>query len=146
MYDYLIVGSGFFGAVCAYELNKKGKKVLVIEKRDHIAGNAYTDDQNGIHVHRYGAHIFHTNNREIWDYVNKFAEFNNFINSPIANYKGKLYNLPFNMNTFYQLGGLVHQRKQRKKLNLKQMVIVLKMLIIWKKRQYHWLATISIIP
>ncbi|HBX8025986.1 TPA: UDP-galactopyranose mutase [Klebsiella pneumoniae] len=116
MYDYLIVGSGFFGAVCAYELNKKGKKVLVIEKRDHIAGNAYTDDQNGIHVHRYGAHIFHTNNREIWDYVNKFAEFNNFINSPIANYKGKLYNLPFNMNTFYQLWGVSTPAEAKEKI------------------------------
>ena len=103
MLDYLIVGSGFFGAVCAHELNKKGKRVLVVEKREHIAGNAYTEDNNGIQVHKYGAHIFHTNDKNIWDYVNQFAEFNNFINSPVANYKGELYNLPFNMNTFYKL-------------------------------------------
>lgn len=106
MYDYIIVGAGFFGAVCAHELTKKGKRVLVIEKRDHIAGNAYTEDCEGINVHKYGAHIFHTNDQEIWDYVNQFSEFNNFINSPMANYKGKLYNLPFNMNTFYQLWGV----------------------------------------
>ncbi|XXD09014.1 UDP-galactopyranose mutase [Klebsiella sp. R445] len=105
MYDYLIVGAGFFGAVCAHELTKKGKRVLVIEKRNHIAGNAYTENCDGINVHKYGAHIFHTNDKTIWNYVNQFSEFNNFINSPMANYKGKLYNLPFNMNTFYQLWG-----------------------------------------
>lgn len=105
-YDYLIVGSGLFGSICAYELKKKGFKILVIEKRDHIAGNIYTEDHNGIHVHKYGAHIFHTNNKIVWDYINSFAEFNRFTNSPIANYKGKLYNLPFNMNTFYQLWGV----------------------------------------
>lgn len=104
-YDYLIVGSGLFGSVCAYELNKIGKRVLVIEKRAHIAGNIYTENKVGIHVHVYGAHIFHTNNKKVWDYVNQFAEFNRFTNSPLANYKGKLYNLPFNMNTFYQLWG-----------------------------------------
>ncbi|MGL4726211.1 MAG: UDP-galactopyranose mutase [Scandinavium sp.] len=105
MYDYLIVGAGLFGSVCAHELTKKGKKVLVIEKRNHIAGNAYTENVNGIHVHKYGAHIFHTNDKEIWEYVNSFVEFNRFTNSPLANYKGMLYNLPFNMNTFYQLWG-----------------------------------------
>ncbi|HCM6242999.1 TPA: UDP-galactopyranose mutase [Klebsiella pneumoniae] len=105
MFDYLIVGSGFYGAVCARELTKKGKNVLVIEKREHIAGNAYTDNVNGIQVHKYGAHIFHTNDKEIWEYVNQFAEFNNFINSPVANHKGELYNLPFNMNTFYKMWG-----------------------------------------
>jgi UDP-galactopyranose mutase len=105
MYDYLIVGAGLFGSVCAYELTKKGKKVLVIEKRNHIAGNAYTENVDGIQVHKYGAHIFHTNDKEIWEYVNSFVEFNRFTNSPLANYKGKLYNLPFNMNTFYQLWG-----------------------------------------
>ncbi|SBK34377.1 UDP-galactopyranose mutase [Klebsiella pneumoniae] len=105
MYDYLIVGAGFFGSVCAHELTKKGKKVLVLEKRGHIAGNAFTENHDGIQVHKYGAHIFHTNDKKIWDYVNQFAEFNNFINSPIANFKGKLFNLPFNMNTFYQLWG-----------------------------------------
>lgn len=106
MYDYLIVGAGFYGAVCAHELNKRGKHVLVIEKRNHIAGNAYTENIDGINVHKYGAHIFHTNDKNIWDYVNQFVEFNNYINSPLANYKGNLYNLPFNMNTFYQLWGV----------------------------------------
>jgi len=104
-YDYLIVGAGLFGAVCAHELHKRGKSVLVIEKRDHIGGNVYTEDQGGIQVHKYGAHIFHTNDKEIWDYVNSLVEFNRFTNSPLASHKGKLYNLPFNMNTFYQLWG-----------------------------------------
>ncbi|MEZ9487488.1 UDP-galactopyranose mutase [Vibrio breoganii] len=104
-YDYVIVGAGLYGAVCARELTDSGKKVLVIDKRPHIAGNVYTEDVKGIQVHKYGAHIFHTNDREIWDYVNRFANFNRFTNSPLANYKGKLYNLPFNMNTFYQLWG-----------------------------------------
>lgn len=104
-YDYIIVGSGLFGSVCAHELNKKGKKVLVIEKRMHIGGNIYTETKNNIHVHKYGAHIFHTNDKEIWDYINQFGEFNRYTNSPIASYKGKLFNLPFNMNTFYQLWG-----------------------------------------
>jgi UDP-galactopyranose mutase len=104
-YDYIIVGAGLFGAVCACELNKKGKRVLVIEQRDHIGGNVYTEDQGGIQIHKYGAHIFHTNEKAIWDYVNSFVEFNRFTNSPLASYKGKLFNLPFNMNTFYQLWG-----------------------------------------
>lgn len=105
-YDYLIVGSGLFGAVFACEMKKKGKKCLVIERRDHIAGNVYTESVEGINVHKYGAHIFHTSNKEVWDYVNSFVEFNRYTNSPIANYKGDLYNLPFNMNTFYQLWGV----------------------------------------
>lgn len=105
-YDYLIVGAGLFGAVFAHEMFKKGKKCLVIEKRDHIAGNAYTELKENINVHKYGAHIFHTNNKEIWEYINQFADFNRFTNSPIANYKGELYNLPFNMNTFYQMWGV----------------------------------------
>lgn len=104
-YDYIIVGAGLFGAVCACELNKKGKRVLVIEQREHIGGNVYTEDQGGIQVHKYGAHIFHTNDKAVWDYVNSFVEFNRFTNSPLASYKGKLFNLPFNMNTFYQLWG-----------------------------------------
>ncbi|MCE9950348.1 UDP-galactopyranose mutase, partial [Hafnia paralvei] len=106
MYDYLIVGAGLFGSVCAHELSKKGKKVLVVEKRSHIGGNVYTENCDGIHVHKYGAHIFHTNDKEIWEYVNSFAEFNRFTNSPLASYKDKLFNLPFNMNTFYQLWGV----------------------------------------
>lgn len=105
MYDYLIVGSGLYGSTCAHELTKRGKRVLVVEQREHIGGNIYTENVDGIQVHRYGAHIFHTNNRELWDYINQFAEFNRFTNSPVANYRGKLYNLPFNMNTFYQLWG-----------------------------------------
>ncbi|EGT2248784.1 UDP-galactopyranose mutase [Escherichia coli] len=106
MYDYLIVRAGLFGAVCAHELNKKGKKLLVIDRRDHIAGNAYTENNGGIQVHKYGAHIFHTNDKDIWNYVNSFVEFNRFTNSPLASYGDKLYNLPFNMNTFYQLWGV----------------------------------------
>lgn len=104
-YDYLIVGAGLFGSVCARELKKKGFTVLVIERRNHIGGNVYTENVDGVHVHKYGAHIFHTNDKEVWDYVNELSEFNRFTNSPLANYKGKLYNLPFNMNTFYQLWG-----------------------------------------
>lgn len=103
MYDYLIVGAGLFGSVCAYELAKSGKKVLVIDKRNHIAGNIYTKEIEGINVHEYGAHIFHTNEKWVWDYVNQFADFNNFINQPIARFKNEIYNLPFNMNTFTKL-------------------------------------------
>ena len=105
-YDYLIVGAGFYGAVSAYELKKKGYKCLVIEKRNHIGGNCYTETVDGINVHKYGAHIFHTNDREIWEYVNQLVEFNRYTNSPVAINNGKLYNLPFNMNTFYQIWGV----------------------------------------
>ena len=105
-YDYLIVGAGLYGAVMAYELTKKGKKCLVIDRRDHIAGNIYCEDVEGIHVHKYGAHIFHTSDKKIWDYINQFAEFNNYINSPVAVYKDELYNLPFNMNTFSKMWGI----------------------------------------
>ncbi|WP_077615428.1 UDP-galactopyranose mutase [Caenibacillus caldisaponilyticus] len=115
-YDYLVVGSGLFGSVFAYEASKRGKKVKVIEKRNHIAGNIYTENIEGINVHRYGAHIFHTNNKEIWEYVNRFAEFNHFINSPIANYKGEIYNLPFNMNTFNKLWGVVTPEEAKAKI------------------------------
>ena len=102
-YDYLIVGSGLFGSIFAYEANKRGKKCLVIDKRKHIGGNIYCENIEDINVHKYGAHIFHTSNKEVWDYVNSFVEFNRYTNCPVANYKGELYNLPFNMNTFYQL-------------------------------------------
>lgn len=105
-YDYLVVGAGLFGATFAYEAAKRGKRVKVIEKRDHIAGNIYTKEVDGIQVHQYGAHIFHTSNKEVWDYVNQFAEFNRYTNSPVANYKGEMYNLPFNMNTFNQMWGV----------------------------------------
>ena len=104
-YDYLIVGAGLYGAVFAHEAKKYGKKCLVIDKRDHLGGNTFCEDIDGINVHKYGAHIFHTNDKFIWDYVNNLAPFNRYTNSPLANYKGKLYNLPFNMNTFYQLWG-----------------------------------------
>lgn len=107
MYDYLIVGSGLYGAVFAHEAKKAGKSVLVIDKRPNIAGNVYTEDVEGIHVHKYGAHIFHTNNKKVWDYVNQFAVFNRFTNSPVANYKGELYSLPFNMYTFNRMWGVV---------------------------------------
>ena len=102
-YDYLIVGAGLYGSVCAYELAKRGHKCLVIDKRDHLGGNIYTKEIEGVNVHFYGAHIFHTSNEEIWRYINQFAEFNNFINSPIAIYEGKRYHLPFNMNTFVEI-------------------------------------------
>lgn len=102
-YDYLVVGAGLYGAVFAYEAKKKGKTCLVIDKRDHIAGNIYCENISGINVHKYGAHIFHTSDKKIWEYVNQFAEFNNYINSPVARYKNELYNLPFNMNTFSKM-------------------------------------------
>lgn len=106
-YDYLVVGAGLFGAVFAHEAVKAGKTILVVDKRPHIAGNVYTEDVEGIHVHKYGAHIFHTNNRTVWNYVNQFAEFNRFTNSPVANYHGELYSLPFNMYTFNKMWGVV---------------------------------------
>ena len=105
-YDYLIVGAGLYGAVFAHELTKRGKRVLVIDRRDHIAGNIYTREIEGINVHEYGAHIFHTSDREVWDYVNRFAEFNHYVNCPVAVYKDELYNLPFNMNTFSKMWGV----------------------------------------
>ncbi len=106
-YDYLIVGAGLFGAVFAHEAKVAGKTCLVVDKRDHIAGNIYTEEVEGINVHRYGAHIFHTNNKEVWDYVNRFAVFNRYTNSPVANYHGEIYNMPFNMNTFNKMWGVV---------------------------------------
>lgn len=105
-YDYLVVGSGLFGAVFAHEAMKAGFSVLVLEKRDHIAGNIYTEKVEGIDVHKYGAHIFHTSDKNIWSYVDQFAEFNHFVNSPVANYKGEMYNMPFNMNTFSKMFGI----------------------------------------
>lgn len=102
-YDYLIVGAGLFGSVFAHEMTKRGKKCKVIDKRNHVAGNIYTEEMIDVQVHKYGAHIFHTSDREVWEYMEQFCEFNHYVNSPIANYKGELYNLPFNMNTFYQM-------------------------------------------
>lgn len=115
-YDYLIVGAGLFGATFAYEANKRGKKCLVIDKRDHIGGNIYCKKIENINVHQYGAHIFHTSNKKIWDYVNSFVEFNRYTNSPIANYKGEIYNLPFNMNTFNKLWGVVTPEEAKAKI------------------------------
>ena len=108
MYDYLIVGSGLFGVVFAHEMKKKGKSCLVLERRSHAGGNVYCEEKDGINVHQYGAHIFHTSYKEVWEYVNSFVEFNNYVNSPVANFRGELYNLPFNMNTFTKLWPEVH--------------------------------------
>lgn len=105
MYDYVIVGAGLYGAVFASEMSKRGKRCMVLDKRPHIGGNLYTKNIEGINVHQYGAHIFHTDNEDIWKYINQYGQFNNYINSPLANYKGEIYNLPFNMNTFYQMWG-----------------------------------------
>lgn len=116
MYDYLIVGAGLYGSVCAREFTDAGKKVLVIDKRDHIAGNVYTEKVEGINVHKYGAHIFHTNDKRVWDYVQRFATFNRFTNSPVANYKGELYSLPFNMYTFNKMWGVVTPQEAAKKI------------------------------
>lgn len=116
MYDFLVVGAGLFGAVFAREAKQSGKKVLVIDKRNHIAGNIYTEKKEDINVHKYGAHIFHTNNKHVWDYVNQFADFNRFTNSPVANYKGELYSLPFNMYTFNKMWGAVTPQEAQKKI------------------------------
>ena len=116
-YDYLIVGSGLFGSIFAYEANKKGKKCLVIDKRSHIGGNIYTENVDGINVHKYGAHIFHTSNKEVWEYIQQFAEFNRYTNSPIARYKDELYNLPFNLNTFSHMFNLITPQEIEKKLD-----------------------------
>ena len=115
-YDYLIVGEGLFGAIFAYEAKKRGKKSLVIDKRNHTGGNTYCEKMEGINVHKYGAHIFHTDKKEIWDYLGQFCTFNNYINSPVANYKGEIYNLPFNMNTFNKLWGVVTPEQAKKEI------------------------------
>ena len=116
MYDYVIVGAGLYGAVFAHEAKKAGKSCLVIDRRDHIGGNVYTERVEDINVHRYGAHIFHTSDQEVWDYVNQFATFNNYINAPVANYKGELYNLPFNMNTFNKMWGVITPQQAKEKI------------------------------
>ncbi len=116
MYDYLVVGAGLFGSIFAHEATKRGKKCLVIDKRDHIAGNIHIENVDGINVHKYGAHIFHTSDEEVWKYINNFCEFNNFVNSPIANYKGEIYNLPFNMNTFNKMWGVITPKEAMEKI------------------------------
>ena len=116
-YDYLIVGAGLFGATFAYLAKQAGKRCLVIDKRQHTGGNAYCEDVDGIHVHKYGAHIFHTKNKGVWDFVNSLVTFNRYTNSPIANYKGRLYNLPFNMNTFYQIWGVKTPQEAKAKID-----------------------------
>ena len=115
-YDYLVVGSGLFGAIFAYEAKKRGKKCLVVEKRSNIGGNIYTENIEDINVHKYGAHIFHTSNKEVWEYINQFAEFNRYTNSPVAIYKGELYNMPFNMNTFNKLWGIITPEEAKQKI------------------------------
>lgn len=116
MYDYLVIGTGLYGAVFAHEAKKKGKTVLVVEKRSHIGGNVYTEEIEGINVHKYGAHIFHTNNKEVWEYISQFAEFNRFTNSPVANYNGEIFSLPFNMHTFNKMWGVVTPEEAASKI------------------------------
>ncbi|MBO7234217.1 MAG: UDP-galactopyranose mutase [Paludibacteraceae bacterium] len=115
-YDYLIVGAGLYGAMCAYRATQAGKRCLVLDKRNHVGGNLYCEDVEGIHVHKYGAHIFHTSNKAVWDFVNSLVEFNRYTNSPVANYQGKLYNLPFNMNTFNKMWGVVTPAEAQAKI------------------------------
>lgn len=123
-YDYLIVGSGLFGATFAYLAHKAGKKCLVIDKRPHFGGNVYCENVEGINVHKYGAHIFHTSNKAIWDFVNSIVEFNRYTNSPVANYQGKLYNLPFNMNTFYQMWGVITPEQAHEKIEAQRQEVL----------------------
>ena len=125
MYDYLIVGSGLFGSIFAYEAKKSGKKCLVIDKRNHVGGNIYTKKVEGINVHEYGAHIFHTSNKKVWDYIQQFAEFNRYTNSPVAFYKDEVYNMPFNMNTLVDFGILKRLKKLKQLLKNKKWIVEL---------------------
>ena len=122
-YDYLLVGSGLFAGVFAYYAKKAGKTCLVLEKREHAGGNIYCENIEGINVHRYGAHIFHTSNREVWNFVNSLVEFNRYTNSPVANYKGEMYNMPFNMNTFSRMWGISTPEEAKKIINEQRKVI-----------------------
>lgn len=122
-YDYLIIGSGLFGSVFVHEAKKSGKKCLIVERRNHIGGNIYCEQKNGINIHKYGAHIFHTSNKKVWDYINQFAGFNKYINSPVANYKGEIYNLPFNMNTFSKMWGIRMPHEAEKIISAQRKVI-----------------------
>lgn len=136
MYDYLIIGSGLFGCVFAHEMHKAGKSCLVLERRDHIGGNVYCEERDGIRIHTYGAHIFHTSDKAVWDYVNQFVEFNNYVNSPVANYKGELYNLPFNMNTFSKMWGVVTPAQAAAKIADSEQLFRASQRI-WKNRLFH---------
>ena len=133
IYDYLIVGAGPFGSVFAHEAYKRGKKVLVIDRRNHIGGNMYCENKDGINIHVYGAHIFHTSMKYVWDYVNQFATFNNYVNSPVANYKGEIYNLPFNMNTFSKMWG-ISTPDEAKAIIEKQRSVITDIPKTWKNR------------
>ena len=143
MYDYLIVGAGLYGAVFAQQAKERGKTALVIDKRPHIAGNVYTEPVAGIHVHRYGAHIFHTNDRAVWDYVNRFADFNRFTNSPVANYKGELYSLPFNMYTFNRMWGVTTPAQAARRSTASAGTAASPSPATWRSRPSPWWAGTS---
>lgn len=141
MYDYLVVGSGLYGAIFAHEAKAHGKSVLVVDKRPNIAGNIYTENIEGINVHKYGAHIFHTNNKKVWNYITQFAEFNRFTNSPVANYKGELYSLPFNMYTFNKMWGIVTPEEAAAKIEEQRKEITGEPKI-WRSRpSLSWVVT-----
>lgn len=141
-YDYIVVGSGLYGAIFAHEAKAKGKSVLVVDKRPNIAGNVYTEKQEGINVHMYGAHIFHTNDKRVWNYITQFAEFNRFTNSPVANYKGELYSMPFNMYTFNKMWGVVTPEEAAAKIEEQKKEITGEPKIS-RSRLSHSLAVIS---
>ena len=141
-YDYLIVGAGLYGAVFARQAMDQGYKVLVVERRDHIGGNIYTENLENIHVHRYGAHIFHTNDDAVWEYVQRFARFNRFTNAPVANYKGELYSLPFNMYTFNKMWGVTTPSRPWRRSSASVRQLALPSRKIWRSRLSAWWARI----
>ena len=122
-YDYLVVGSGLFGAVFAHAANQKNKKCLVIDRRNHIGGNIFCEQRDDINIHKYGAHIFHTSNKDVWNYINQIADFNNYVNSPVANYRGEIYNLPFNMNTFSKMWNISTPQQATEIINIQKAAI-----------------------
>jgi UDP-galactopyranose mutase len=138
MYDYLIVGAGLYGSLIAYKATQAGKSVLVIDKRPQVGGNLYCEEIEGIQVHKYGPHIFHTSNKEVWDFVNSLAPFNHFRYCPLAYYKGNLYHLPFNMNTFYELWGTKTPAEAKAKIEEQRKEITKEPQNIWRNRPYHW--------
>ena len=148
-YDYLIVGGGLYGATFAYCAHKNGKRCLVIDKRSHVGGNIYCEQVEGINVHKYGAHIFHTDDRRIWNFVNSFVDFNRYTNSPLANYQGRMYNLPFNMNTFYQMWGVVSPQEANSTIEEQKAEVISEMQaeginapVIWRNKLCYWLEKI----